>query len=179
MSEDKREGIDPEFAAIFCGIVCLLATSGFLAALLVDGTAYYQKAMASFGWVKTPCVIRRVRVERRPRSGEPEYRMAISFSYTFEGKERKSGRYDWSDEAPAIFAGESEASLGRIARRYTEGAESYCYVNPKASHEAVLKRGFRWPPPIILYPLTLIGLSLLGFIVSRRRMRRDKDAVES
>ena len=174
-SESKRERINPGCAAAFCGFVCMLGIVSLLGMALADGPTYYLKAIASLGWVKTPCVIRRVRVEERPEFGEPTWRIAISFSYVSEGKERTSDRYDWSDEAPAVFAGETEAGLWKIARRYQEGAASYCYVNPGAPGEAVLKRGLRWPrDPFIWYPYTLIGVSLLGFIVSMRQMRQQK-----
>jgi len=93
----------------------------------------------SHRWTQTPCVIESSEV--RAHSGDSTtYSVELRYQYFFDGRSYTSERYHFSS---------TTSSSGRKAKqevvdRYPPGTETYCFVNPKAPHEAVIDRAWQW-----------------------------------
>lgn len=116
-------------------------------------------AVESGSWPQVPCRIVSSEVERNAGSDGDTYRAAITFSYTFEGREYTGGRYDFSDMSSSGYDGKA-----RIVRQYPVGHQTECWVNPRDPTIAVLARGI----PGVVYlviPFTSIFILVGGTIM--------------
>ena len=73
------------------------------------------------------------------------YSVDILYSYTVDGRDYRSSRYDFMGGSSSGYESKAE-----IVAHYPAGATEQCFVNPRDPAEAVLERGFT--------PMTLVGL---------------------
>lgn len=91
-------------------------------------------------WVETPCVIESSRVASHSGDDSTTYSIEITYRYRFADRPYTSKRYNFS----SFTSSSGHKSKQAVVSRYPSGAEAVCYVNPKAPHEAVLDRNWRW-----------------------------------
>jgi hypothetical protein len=94
------------------------------------------KILLARSWVATPCRVESSRVIAHTDSDGSAFRIAMLFSYHFGGEQRRSSRFDFSRPTASGYAIKAAA-----APSYPVGAQTTCYVNPRAPDEAVLRRG--------------------------------------
>jgi hypothetical protein len=93
----------------------------------------------------------------------------VHTSYTYEGRQYTSSRYDFVDFYSSGREGKQE-----VVDRYSAGTETTCYVNPSDPAEAVLVRGFSARYLIGLFGLLFLLPGLFGmlWVVNAGRKRK-------
>lgn len=86
-------------------------------------------------WVAVPCLILSSEVKENRGSDSTTYSVAIAYTYDVDGHTYEGNRYDFTK-------GSSSGRKGKVAivKRYREGAEMVCYVNPQNPAESVIER---------------------------------------
>src|SRR5215213_9577168 len=93
-----------------------------------------SRLVAARSWQETPCVIAESQVlESSDSDGGSTYKPDIHFTYTFEGREYRSNRYNFIDVSSSGRGGKEE-----IVAYYSPGLHTVCWVNPENPSEAVL-----------------------------------------
>ena len=134
----------------------LLGTSGFF----VLTVRPVLQVLAARHWQETPCVVQSSQLIYEQGDDSTSYRVEVVYHYTSAGQSFTSGRYSF---VPAAFPS-GYRSKQAIVDRYPSGRETTCFVNPTASSEAVLNRG--WLPEMGMGALGLLfalagGLGLI------------------
>lgn len=144
---------------------------------LIGGVAFWftfvrpvSRFLAAQSWEETPAVIVESRVlENSDSDGGSTYKPDVHFTYTFEGVEHRSNRYNFFDLYSSGRAGKEE-----VVEYYSPGLRTVCWVNPENPSEAVLKKDFSATYLIGLLPLVflLAGVGILWAGVSGGRKKK-------
>lgn len=115
--------------------------------------------VAARSWQETPCTIVSSRVAESSDSDGSTYRVDITFSYTADGVERQSSRYDFMEGSSSGYDGKKA-----VVDRYPPGSRAICYVDPEDPGRAVLNRDFSAIYLIGLFPLLFLFAGLGGLV---------------
>lgn len=117
-------------------------------------------------WPEVPCTIVESHVEESSGDDGSTYKAVVTFTYTYEGRDYTSNRYDFTDYYSSGYEGKAE-----VVARYPAGGRTVAYVNPSDPSKAVLVRSFSVRYLLGLFGLLffLPGLFLLVWIVNSRR----------
>ncbi|HEX6861974.1 MAG TPA: DUF3592 domain-containing protein [Thermoanaerobaculia bacterium] len=150
----------------FQGTGCLVLFG--LVFALIGGVALWfmfvrpmSRFLAARSWQETPAVIVESQVLESSDSDSTTYKADVHFTYTFEGREYRSNRYNFLDAYSSGRSGKEE-----IVAYYSPGLRTVCWVNPENPSEAVLKKDFSASYLIGLLPLVFLlagaGVMWLG-----------------
>lgn len=109
--------------------------------------------MESQAWSEIPCTIATSEVERVSGSDGPTYRIAITFSYTVDGRDYTGGNYDFSDASSSGYDGKAE-----VVSQYPVGRDAVCWVDPDDPTRAVLSRDI---PTLVYFVFPFTSLFIL------------------
>jgi Protein of unknown function (DUF3592) len=123
------------------------------------------KVLKAKSWPAVPCTILSSELGSHPGEDSTTYSVDVSYTYTFQGQEHKSDRYQ--------FLGGSTSSgrevKERAVRRLPPLTRTVCYVNPDDPSEAVLNRDFSTDYFLAaLVPLIFVGASLGAIVLTLR-----------
>lgn len=129
-----------------------------------------SRFLAAQSWQETPAVIVESRVLESSDSDSTTYKPDVHFTYTFEGREYRSNRYNFLDAYSSGRSGKEE-----IVAYYSPGLRTVCWVNPENPSEAVLKKDFSASYLIGLIPLVflLAGVGIMWAGVSGGRKKKE------
>jgi len=144
---------------------------GFLSLFLLVGigtsflfVAPSFKVLKAKSWPAVPCTILSSELGTHSGDDSTTYSVDVSFSYTFQGQEYKSDRYQ--------FLGGSSGGREvkeRAVRRLPPLTRTVCYVNPDDPSEAVLNRDFSTEYFLAaLVPLIFVFASLGAIVFTLR-----------
>ncbi len=122
-------------------------------------------------WPAIPCTIVNSQVDSSSDSDGTTYKAVVTFRYVYEGRERESNRYDFSDVYSSGYEGKAA-----VVARYPPGSAAVCYVNPSDPAEAVLERTFSPTYLIGLFGLLFFVPGVLGFVWVLNGMGKKKPA---
>lgn len=116
-------------------------------------------------WPEVPCTIVESHVDESSGDDGSTYKVAVTFSYTYGGRDYTSDRYDFTN----FYSGGYDGKAAVVAL-YPAGSRSAAYVNPENPSEAVLSRNFGGRYLVGLLGLLFFapGLLLLIWIVGSR-----------
>lgn len=143
---------------------------------LIGGVAFWflfvrplSRFVAAQSWQETPAVIAESQVLESSDSDSTTYKADVHFTYTFEGREYRSNRYNFLDAYSSGREGKEE-----IVAYYSPGLHTVCWVNPEDPSEAVLKRDFSLTYLIGLFPLLflLVGVGIMWAGVGGGRKKK-------
>ena len=142
---------------------------------LIGGVAFWftfvrpvSRLLAARSWQETPAVIVESQVLESSDSDGTTYKPDIHFTYTFEGAEHRSNRYNFFDAYSSGREGKEE-----IVSYYSPGLHTVCWVNPENPSEAVLQKDFSATYLIGLIPLVFL-LAGVGIMTAGVRAGRPK-----
>jgi hypothetical protein len=118
-------------------------------------------------WVPVTCQI--LSSEVKSHSGESTtYSVAISYAYTYDGREYTGSRYNFTTGASSGRKAKKE-----IVARHPEGTETLCYVNPDNPQEAVIERSRvrDWGFGLIPLVFVLVGAGGVWFAIMGPRKK--------
>lgn len=131
----------------------------------------FGRAIGQRFWSQTPCTILASDIEEKPGSKNP-YTFTVTYEYEFNTARYTSTTYKRS------YSGSDEYhKADSIAKRYPQGKDASCYVNPNEPSKAVIKRGSLLVGFFILFPLifVLIGAGgIYGLFFARRKKGKTK-----
>lgn len=116
---------------------------------------FLQRVQRRF-WKTASCTILKTEIEEE-RGSENPYKLAIQYDYQYQGISYRSNTYALKYEGS-----DSYAKTSNLARRYTQGSQQRCFVNPKQPSQAVLSRGSLWMGFALLFPLIFVVIGLGG-----------------
>ncbi|HSN86301.1 MAG TPA: DUF3592 domain-containing protein [Thermoanaerobaculia bacterium] len=119
--------------------------------------------LAARSWTETTCVVQASRVEESSDSDGSTYKPVIDYTYTYNGGEYRSSRYQFVDFSSSGYQGKAD-----VVARYPPGARTACYVNPEDPSEAVLMRDFTWAYLVGLFPLIFVLAGAGGIVFTLR-----------
>jgi hypothetical protein len=125
-----------------------------------------RRAISAPGWKETPCRILFSRVGRHSGDDGDTYSVDVLYEYTFNGRTRRSSRYELITVSSSGIEGKS-----RAVEKYAPGTTTVCYVNPSRPAEAVLNRDFPWLLLLGLVPLGMFCGGVAGFVSMARGAR--------
>jgi hypothetical protein len=128
-----------------------------------------SRFVAAQSWQETPCVIVESQIlESSDSDGGSTYKPDIHFTYTFEGGEYRSNRYNFIDVSSSGRGGKEE-----IVAYYSPGLHTVCWVNPENPSEAVLKKDFSATYLLGLIPIVFllagVGIMTMGVRAGRQK----------
>jgi uncharacterized protein DUF3592 len=128
-----------------------------------------SRVVAAQMWPAVPCLVVESHVDESSDSDGTTYKAVIHTSYTYEGRQYTSNRYDFVDVYSSGYDGKKA-----VVDQYPAGAQTTCYVNPADPSEAVLKRGFsaRYLVGLVGLIFLLPGLIGMIWVVSAGRKRK-------
>lgn len=161
-----------------CGYMgCALFSLPFLLAglavlyFLTVGPAL--KIREARNWNPTPCVI--ISSEVDSSSDGDTFAVAIHYSYTIDGRQYQSDRYDFFSGSTSGYEGKAE-----IVRQYPAGTTATCYVNPSDPEDAVFHREFSSDMWFGLFGLPFFLAGAVGlFLTARIYIKQRKGATEA
>ncbi len=112
-----------------------------------------------YTWRRTPCRIVAGGVEKTGNSDRP-YRFAVRYAYEYQGEQYTGDVYK-----PGHGGSEKYSEAETLARRYPQGADRTCYVNPGRPSEATLERGSLLIVLFILIPTVFVIIGGGGIYV--------------
>lgn len=118
------------------------------------------------GWPEVPCTIVESHVAESSGDDGSTYKVAVTFTYNYEGRDYTSDRYDFTSFYSSGYDGKAE-----VVARYPAGSRTIAYVNPSDPSEAVLVRSFSLRYFLGLFGLLffLPGLFLLVWTINSHR----------
>ena len=131
------------------------------------------KNIAARGWDKTPCKIVSIQVKthrlsnRNPNNPSYYYTPEVTFDYEYQGKTYTGDKYSFY-QSKRQDGKKTKAELKKLQKE----KNTFCYVNPRAPHEAVLFPGFRVDFLIGLFPLGFVAVGIMGLIMVIRRWNK-------
>jgi hypothetical protein len=138
----------------------------FLVFFLAGAAALYfmvlrpaRGLLASRSWVETPCVVQASRVGESSDSDGTTYRVEVEYTYSLQGREYRSSRYNFLDFYSSGYDGKAE-----VVARYPPGTRTVCYVDPDDPSQAVIDRKLSWAWLVGLVPLLFIAVGGGGLI---------------
>jgi len=114
------------------------------------------RTAATYGWIEVPATVIHSAVINEADQENP-FRVAVSFRYQWEGRERSSETYSLSTRR---FDNYDEA-MKKISG-LPDGAATVCYVNPGNPNEAVLRRDGLWLALFLAIPLVAVAIGAGG-----------------
>ncbi|HKV12026.1 MAG TPA: DUF3592 domain-containing protein [Thermoanaerobaculia bacterium] len=128
-----------------------------------------SRFLAARSWQETPAVIEASQVLESSDSDGTTYKVDVHFTYTFEGREYQSNRYNFLDAYSSGRSGKEE-----IVAYYSPGLRTVCWVNPENPSEAVLKKDFSASYLIGLIPLVFVlaGVGVMALGVKGGRSKK-------
>lgn len=163
----KKTGCRGNFGCIMFSVPFLLAGALLLYFLGVQPAVRVFRASS---WTPTPCVITSSKVASS--SDSDTYAVDIHYSYTIDGRQYESKRYNF-----AIGYTSGRDSKSQIVEQHPPGSQATCFVNPLDPTEAVMARGFNIDMLWGLFglPFFLVGATGLFFVV--RGMIQEKRSI--
>lgn len=140
---------------LFGTIFFLVFFAAGLAAVSFIGKQWWTGAQP-YRWSEMPATVLASRIESGPERREGS--AYVQYRYTFEGRTHVSERIDVDDPHP-----NGEEMLAFV-QRLTPGSTATCYVNPKAPHEAVLRRQSLWFGLVVLFPMIFVLVGVAGLV---------------
>ncbi len=119
----------------------------------------FGRNVVQYTWKKTSCQIARSSVTKTGTSKSP-YRFIVRYSYEYNARKYTSDVYRRDNKNSKTYTDADE-----LVRRYPEGSENACYVNPSDPAQAVLKRGSLLIGLFALLPLIFIFIGGGGLYV--------------
>ncbi|MET3872516.1 hypothetical protein J3R74_002386 [Puniceicoccus vermicola] len=147
------------------GIPFFAAGAGFC---WFGGISPLLKSQEAQDWPEVPCTITESYVESHSSSDGTTYSIEIRFNYEWKGKDYYGENYTFGNTSSS-----GRPSKKAVVRRYPEGSQSTCFVNPDDPYEAVITTDVGW------LPIGLIGFSSIfilvggGLIVFGFRRKKD------
>jgi len=138
----------------------------FFAGLGVGYFWFFPAAVKSFtsdNWPEVPCIVQSSRVQSHDSDDGTTYSVDIVYTYTFRGKNYRSGKYKFLGGSSSGYEGKAA-----VVRQYPRGKRAVCYVNPDKPSEAVLKRGLGFEALFGLIPIIFMTVGLVGAAYSIR-----------
>ncbi|WP_265594031.1 DUF3592 domain-containing protein [Haloferula sp. BvORR071] len=129
----------------------------------------FQRARAVEHWPVVPCVILESGVEDRqidPNSS-PEYRFKVSYGYEWEKQPYKGNLVKLWGSGWSSGTAISDAYV----KRYPEGSQQECHVNPENPQTAVLEKESKAPGYSLWFPGIFV-VGGLGMVVGAWRPRK-------
>jgi len=126
------------------------------------GRQVFQDA-TTYTWPKVECVILESGVHDNPGSESP-YHVHAKFSYEWQGQTYTSEKVALQSRT---FSDYSKAQ--RAADKFPADSKSFCYVNPKATSEAILVRGNLAFGLLIFLPLIFVAVGAGGMYAMWRQ----------
>ncbi len=122
---------------------------------LVMLMAQTYKNIQARSWQRTPCVISRSSVT----TVSDGYRFDVTYGYRWQGRDYSSSQYSIGGDTTQSDIQDADA----LKRKYREGAQHVCYVNPEDPRQAVLTHSSFWIALFAFLPLifVLVGGGLL------------------
>lgn len=135
--------------------------------------------LAARSWAEATCVVQASRVEEFSDSDGSTYKPVIDYTYTFNGGEYRSSRYEFVE-----FSSNGYRRKADVVARYPPGKRATCYVNPEDPSEAVLSRDLSLSYLIGLFPLVFVAVGAGGIFFTvrggfRSARSRTRDAAAS
>ncbi len=116
----------------------------------------FSKAIRQRSWKQAPCTIIASAIEEKPQTNNP-FTFKVSYEYEFNARKHTSTVYKRG------YNGADEYhKADKLAKRYPQGQETTCYVNPSHTPEAVLKRDSLLFGFAILFPLIFVAVGAIG-----------------
>ncbi|MBN2310521.1 MAG: DUF3592 domain-containing protein [Candidatus Hydrogenedentes bacterium] len=147
---------------------CMIA---FFSVFLLMGAGFFFFAFLPAGinvirartWDAVPCTI--VSSDVESHSGEDTtYSIAIAYTYTVNGREYRSDRYQFMGGSSSGYRGKRA-----VVDRHPPGSKAICYVNPADPAEAVLNRGITPDFAFALIPIVFMAVGAGGIVYGLRR----------
>jgi hypothetical protein len=121
------------------------------------------RVLKARSWPAVPCTILSSEVGVHQGDDSDTYSVDVSYSYTFQGREHKSDRYQFLRGSTG-----GRQAKERIVRRLPPLTRTVCYVNPDDPSESVLNRDFGTEYAFILVPLVFVVASLGAIVLTLR-----------
>jgi hypothetical protein len=115
-----------------------------------------RMALSSY-WVETPCTVIWSRVKSHDSDDGTTYSVDIFYEYQFAGQTHRSNRY-------RFMGGSSSGRAGKtgVVKKFPEGSQQVCYVNPDVPEQAVILRGFS---PVAFVALAPVAFFVVGLVM--------------
>ncbi len=163
-------------------VVSRLASSLFFLSLIAAGSLFEWLIVQEFGevlsrrtWEKTPCRVVSSEI-REQRNDEAPFVFSVNYRYEHAGHSYTGSMYKRN------YSGSHEYSQAQaLVRKYSAGADLFCYVNPDNPSEAVLRRDSLTSGLVTLLPMlfVLIGTGGIYFLWRRPRPRAEEPVAVS
>jgi len=150
----------PRSAILISGLFLAAGIALLIALLLLP---LYRSWMAR-SWREVPCTILTSKVESIGANGGTTFQIAITYSYTVNGREYRGNRYDFFSRATAGYRSKAE-----VVRQYAPGTQRHCLVNPDDPAQAVLTRHLGARLWMGLLPLLFVVAGALVIIQAVRQ----------
>ncbi len=152
--------------------VFLLAGLGFMVPFFVLPVL---RTFEARDWRPVPATVLRSEVGVHPSDeGDPTYSVDVVYRYEVDGREYRSGRYDFMIGSTGGYEGKAE-----IVQRLPAGTETTAWVDPEDPASAVLSREMRGELWLGLLPGVFVAVGLGGIVfvfIGARRMKRRQEA---
>ena len=140
------------FVLVFALAFCFIGTLVFYFVTIKPSL----KLWAAQSWTPLTCTVVESEVRTSFDSDGDTYSPQISYRYSFQGREYKSGVYDFFNISSGNRSGSAE-----IVAKFPKGKEFTCYVDPKNPEQAVIVSGLSWSVLFGLFPLLFVAIGLL------------------
>ncbi len=140
------------FVLVFALVFCFVGALVFYFVTIKPSL----KLWAAQSWIPRSCTVIESEVRNFFDSDGDTYRPAISYRYSFQGREYKSEVYDFFNISSGNPSGSEE-----IVAQFPKGKEFTCYVNPTNPNQSVIKCELSWSVLFGLFPLTFVAIGLL------------------
>jgi hypothetical protein len=154
-SEVKKKGCSNLGCALF-------SLPFFLAGAVVIYFLFVGPAVKIFraqSWNPTPCTI----ISSKVGGSGDTHSIEIVYSYTVDGQQYQSDRYDFVDASTSGYEGKAE-----IVNQNPPGKIATCYVSPANPSDAVFSRSFSSDMWFGLFGLPFLLVGAVGFYVAAR-----------
>jgi hypothetical protein len=121
------------------------------------------KVLKARSWPAVPCTILSSEVGVHQGDDSDTYSVDVSYSYTFQGQDHKSDRYQFLRGSTG-----GRQAKERIVRRLPPLTRTVCYVNPDDPSESVLNRDLGSEYIFGLFPLAFVAAALVAIVLTLR-----------
>lgn len=157
------------------GIVGKIIFSGFGLFFAVFGCFFVRMAWTSLletqamqQWVQTPCTI----VSSEMQDTGEDYKLALSYTYAFNGQTYTAERYG-SEES---YTADSVGEIDQMQKKLRTGKQTSCHIDPSNPTDAVLvlpavKGGFAAVGFTLIFPAFGILFATLPWLAGRKKKK--------
>ena len=117
------------------------------------------KILTAQSWNPTPCTV----ISSKVGGSGDTHSIEIVYSYTIDGRQYQSDRYDFVNASTSGYAGKAE-----VVNQNPPGKSATCYVNPANPSDAVFSRSFSSDMWFGLFGLPFLLAGAAGFYVAAR-----------